>query len=52
MKQQQEEGNINAVHVQNLAFSYGGPPILHDVSLSLPMGSRTLLIGSNGAGSK
>ncbi|KAF9780059.1 P-loop containing nucleoside triphosphate hydrolase protein [Thelephora terrestris] len=40
------------VSVNNLTFSPQGAlePALDDVSLSLPKGSRTLLIGANGAG--
>ncbi|KAJ3096972.1 CCR4-NOT regulatory complex component [Phlyctochytrium planicorne] len=39
-----------AVEVKNLNFNYGGAPILEDVSVSLPKGTRTLLLGANGAG--
>ena len=39
-----------AVQVDKLTFSYGGPNILQDLSLTLPVGARCLLIGSNGAG--
>ncbi|KAI0248665.1 P-loop containing nucleoside triphosphate hydrolase protein [Lactifluus subvellereus] len=40
------------VFVQNLTYSYGpsAPPTLSDINISLPKGSRTLLIGANGAG--
>ena len=41
----------DAVVVKNLTFKYGvKAPSLKDVSLSLPSGSRTLLVGDNGAG--
>ncbi|KAJ3357696.1 CCR4-NOT regulatory complex component [Entophlyctis luteolus] len=42
-----------AVHLNNFSFSFGGagaPPIIDSVSLSIPRGARTLLIGANGAG--
>jgi CCR4-NOT complex subunit CAF16 len=39
-----------SVDIQNLDFDFGGPPILQNVSLQLPPGSRCLLIGANGAG--
>lgn len=46
--------NIPAVDIKNLTFTYGSAtnykPILHDISISLPKGSRTLLVGDNGAG--
>ena len=40
----------NAIEVQNLTFGYGGSakPVLSDLNLSLPTGSRCLLIGANG----
>ena len=39
-----------AIAVDHLNFSYGGPQILTDLCLHLPKGSLCLLIGSNGAG--
>jgi len=49
-----ETKNINAVEIKNLTFTYGSAtnykPILHDITISLPRGSRTLLVGDNGAG--
>ncbi|CAI2175512.1 10950_t:CDS:2 [Funneliformis geosporum] len=39
-----------AIEVQNLSFTYGGPPILKDVNLQLHKGTRCLLVGANGAG--
>jgi CCR4-NOT complex subunit CAF16 len=39
-----------AISVQNLSFTYGGPQILNNLSFSLPSNSRCLLVGSNGAG--
>ena len=40
-----------AVSVRSLTYSHSqnGPSSLDDVSLELPKGSRTLLIGANGA---
>lgn len=37
-----------AIRVQNLNFSFGGPPILNDVNFELPYGARCLLVGANG----
>lgn len=39
-----------AIDVEGLNYSYGGPPVLRDVSLKLQRGSRCLLIGGNGTG--
>ncbi|KAJ9651935.1 CCR4-NOT regulatory complex component [Neophaeococcomyces mojaviensis] len=41
-----------AIHVANLTYTFSNTsqPGLTDVSLSLPPGSRTLLVGANGAG--
>jgi CCR4-NOT complex subunit CAF16 len=38
------------IFVQNLIYSYdpSAPPTLSDINISLPKGSRTLLIGANG----
>jgi len=40
------------IFAQNLTYFHdpSGPPSLSDISISLPKGSRTLLIGANGAG--
>jgi CCR4-NOT complex subunit CAF16 len=40
------------VFVQNLTYSHDrfAPPALSDINISLPKGSRTLLIGANGGG--
>jgi CCR4-NOT complex subunit CAF16 len=41
----------DAVAIRTLAFSFpSGRPVIHDLSLSLPRGSRCLLCGANGAG--
>lgn len=39
-----------AVDVQDLNFSYGGPPILQNLNFQLERGQRCLLVGANGAG--
>lgn len=39
-----------AVELRDLNFDFGSDPILTGVTLSLPKGTRTLLIGANGAG--
>jgi ATP-binding cassette subfamily B protein/ATP-binding cassette subfamily C protein len=40
-----------AVEFENLSFWYAdGPPVLRDVSFSVPYGSRTALVGPSGAG--
>ncbi|KAF7727888.1 CCR4-NOT regulatory complex component [Apophysomyces ossiformis] len=39
-----------SIEVNHLNFSYGGPPILQDLSLVLKPGSRCILVGANGAG--
>lgn len=44
------ESETPAIEVIALDFSFGGPQILTHINLSLPRGSRTLLIGANGAG--
>lgn len=44
------QGSSPVIKVQNLSFDYGGPPILKNINLELPKGSRTLLVGANGTG--
>jgi CCR4-NOT complex subunit CAF16 len=39
-----------SIQCKDLAFDFGGPPILKNLNLSLPSGSRCLLVGANGAG--
>jgi len=40
-----------AVALENVSFSYpGGAPVLHDVSFTVPAGSRIALVGPSGAG--
>src|SRR5438067_1334845 len=36
--------------INNLAFSYGTAPVLHDISLSLVEGEFAAIVGPNGAG--
>ncbi|MEW5810318.1 MAG: ABC transporter ATP-binding protein [Actinomycetota bacterium] len=39
------------VEVRDVSFRYGtGPQVLHDVSLSIPAGTRCALVGTTGAG--
>ncbi|WP_029115225.1 ABC transporter ATP-binding protein [Mycobacterium sp. URHB0044] len=39
------------VEVDHVSFSYGaGPEVLHDVSLTIPAGTRCALVGTTGAG--
>jgi ATP-binding cassette subfamily C protein len=39
------------VEIDNVSFSYGtGPEVLHDVSLTIPAGTRCALVGTTGAG--
>ena len=46
-----EESLEGAVVLRSLSYAYAGHrPILSDISLSLPRGSRCLLVGANGAG--
>ncbi|KAL9087705.1 MAG: hypothetical protein Q9159_003517 [Coniocarpon cinnabarinum] len=43
---------VPAIHCDNLSYTFPShtEPTLHPLSLTLPRGSRTLLIGANGAG--
>ncbi len=46
-----EDSEINAVVLNSLSYAYAGyRPVLSDISLKLPRGSRCLLVGANGAG--
>ena len=46
-----EQSPENAVVLNTLSYAYSGHcPIFSDISLSLPKGSRCLLLGANGAG--
>ncbi|KAJ3231443.1 CCR4-NOT regulatory complex component [Chytriomyces hyalinus] len=48
----QMEPTQAAVEMRNFSFSFGAeaPKIIDDVTLTIPRGTRTLLIGANGAG--
>lgn len=40
-----------AINLENLSFSYDGEnPVLKDISLKIPKGSRTAIVGHNGSG--
>ena len=46
-----QDSATDAVVIRSLGYAYAGHrPILSDISLSLPRGSRCLLVGANGAG--
>lgn len=38
------------IELRNLSFSYGGTPLLHDISLTIPVGCRLGVVGPVGAG--
>lgn len=38
------------IEIRNVSKSYGGAPVLRDVSVSLPAGGLTAIVGPNGAG--
>ena len=40
----------NAMEVKNLSFSYGSNQILSDISLTIPRGKITTIMGENGCG--
>jgi ATP-binding cassette subfamily B protein len=49
----EEESPLSgSVEIRHLCFAYapGGPPVLHDVSLTIPEGSRVALVGPVGSG--
>jgi CCR4-NOT complex subunit CAF16 len=46
----QTQADANAIHCDNLSFDFGGPTVIRDLNLTLPAGSRCLLVGANGAG--
>ncbi len=38
------------ITLQDISLSFGGPPILHDISLQIEAGERVCLVGRNGEG--
>ena len=40
----------SAIQLQDVALAYGAQPVLRDLTLSVPVGSITALLGGNGAG--
>lgn len=48
---QEEDDNAPAVTFKNVSFRYAqGEEVLHDVSFTVPRGTRTALVGPSGAG--
>ena len=45
-----ETNNPMAIRVQNVSFAYDGLAVLQDVSLQVPAGEFTVLLGKNGSG--
>ncbi|MCU1482999.1 MAG: branched-chain amino acid transporter ATPase [Subtercola sp.] len=45
-----QPGKVAALELRNVNASYGTTEVLRDVSLTVPAGSATVLIGANGAG--
>lgn len=44
---------VSSLHVQNLSFQYNGPhshKVLKNISLTIPKGKRTAIVGSSGSG--
>ena len=39
-----------AIQVEKLSFAYDGRPILNEISLEIPAGQFTVLLGKNGSG--
>jgi iron complex transport system ATP-binding protein len=38
------------IRIEKVSFSHGRTPILHDITLDIPKGGVTALVGTNGAG--
>ncbi|MEV0618853.1 ABC transporter ATP-binding protein [Nonomuraea sp. NPDC050404] len=46
-----EEGHpVSSLGARNVTVSYGGDPVVRDVSLDIPQGELTMIIGPNGCG--
>lgn len=46
-----QETESQGIRINRLSYSFpGGQEVLKDFTMNLPMGSRTLLLGCNGAG--
>lgn len=46
-------GENNSIVIKNLSFSYGGsrsPKVLDDISLNIPIGQTTAIVGDSGSG--
>jgi ATP-binding cassette subfamily B protein len=40
----------DGITLAGVTFSYGGPPVLHDIDLRLPAGATVALVGDHGSG--
>ena len=49
-RQAEEEGKLHALSMKEVSFSYGKKPFIKDLSLALPEGRVTSIIGPNGCG--
>jgi iron complex transport system ATP-binding protein len=38
------------IEIKNLSAGYGDENVLHDISMSFPVGQVTILLGPNGSG--
>lgn len=47
----QTRNDAQGINIQRLSYAFpGGQTVMKDFTMNLPMGSRTLLLGCNGAG--
>jgi ATP-binding cassette, subfamily B, bacterial MsbA len=44
------EGIVQSIEFDHVGFRYGDNPVLKDISLSIPAGTRVAIVGSSGAG--